>query len=132
MRFIEDLCPPALLYLIFLVVSLGLDLSLGMWYTAAIKTVVGIAFVYLLDLFCGIGLSPVSWFLVAAPFLITALATAVSIGVGFDDSVQVAQVKEQFGGTGGLPGKKDPNPAVPGIDPPADSNAIETVLTLGI
>lgn len=128
MRFIEDLCPPALLYLIFLVVSLGLDLSLGMWYTAAIKTLVGVAFVYLLDLFCGIGLSPVSWFLVAAPFLITALATAVSIGSGFDDSVQVAQVKEQFGG----PGKKDPNPAVPGIDPPADPNAIETVLSLGI
>ena len=132
MRFIEDLCPPALLYLIFLVVSLGLDLSLAMWYTAAIKLVVGAAFVYLLDLFCGIGLSPVSWFLVAAPFLITAIATAMSIGTGFDDSVTVSAVKETFGGTGGSPGKKEPNPSIPGIDAPADSNAIETVLTLGI
>jgi hypothetical protein len=132
MRFIEDLCPPALLYLIFLVVSLGLDLSLAMWYTAAIKTVVGIAFVYLLNLFCGIGLSPVSWFLVAAPFLITAVATAMSIGTGFDDSVTIMAIKETFGGTGGSPGKKEPNPSIPGIDAPSDSNAIETVLSLGI
>ena len=75
MRFIETLCPPALLYLIFLVVQLGLDLSLGLWVTFTIKLVLGAAVVKVLDTFCGIGLSPVSWFLVAAPFVITALAT---------------------------------------------------------
>jgi hypothetical protein len=100
MRFIEALCPPALLYLIFLVVQLGLDLSLGMWATATIKLILGAAVVKVLDTFCGIGLSPVSWFLVAAPFIITSLATAISMGTNFDQNVlvyfQTSDSKEEF------------------------------------
>lgn len=100
MRFIEALCPPALLYLIFLVVQLGLDLSLGMWVTAGIKLILGAAVVKVLDTFCGIGLSPVSWFLVASPFVITALATAVAMGTNFDENVfvflQPSDAKENF------------------------------------
>lgn len=87
MRFIEDLCPPALLYLIFLVVQLGLDASLGMWVTLVIKAIIGFAVVSVLDVFCGIELGVVSWFLVATPFIITALATAISMGNNFDTVV---------------------------------------------
>ncbi len=96
MRFIEDLCPPALLYLIFLVVQIGLDASLGLWATLVIKAVLGIAVVLVLDMFCGVGLSAASWFLVAAPFFITALATAISIGTGFDNKVLDGLVREKF------------------------------------
>lgn len=96
MRFIEDLCPPALLYLIFLVVQMGLDASLGLWATLVIKAVLGVAVIVLLDMFCGVGLGVVSWFLVAAPFLITALATAISIGTGFDNMVLDGFVREKF------------------------------------
>jgi hypothetical protein len=95
MRVIEDLCPPALLYLIFLVVQLGLDASLGMWATLVVKAVLGFATVIVLDTFCGIELSVVSWFLVATPFLITALATAIAMGSRFDDIV-LQRVKENF------------------------------------
>lgn len=95
MRFIEDLCPPALLYLIFLVVQLGLDASLGMWVTLVIKVILGFATVMVLDTFCGIELSVVSWFLVATPFLITALATAIAMGTRFDDIV-LQRVQEKF------------------------------------
>jgi Na+(H+)/acetate symporter ActP len=95
MRFIEDLCPPALLYLIFLVVQLGLDASLGMWVTFSIKVILGFATVMVLDTFCGIGLSVVSWFLVATPFLITALGTAIAIGTQFDAKI-LGQLKETF------------------------------------
>ncbi len=95
MRFIDDLCPPALLYLIFLVVQLGLDASLGLWVTLVIKTILGFAVVMVLDTFCGIELSAVSWFLVAAPFVITALATAISLGSGFDMLI-LDQVQETF------------------------------------
>jgi hypothetical protein len=95
MRFIEDLCPPALLYLIFLVVQLGLDASLGMWVTFTIKVILGFATVMVLDTFCGIGLGVVSWFLVAAPFLITALGTAIAIGTQFDAKV-LGQLTEKF------------------------------------
>jgi hypothetical protein len=129
MRFIEALCPPALLYLIFLVVQLGLDLALGMWVTAAIKTVLGLAVVKVLDTFCGIGLTPVSWFIVAAPFVITALATAVSMGTNFDENVYVyfqPSDKEGFvsGGSSGM-GQPNPpgagEPPEPGITPATQS-----------
>jgi len=97
MRFVEDLCPPALLYLIFLVVQLGLDIGLGLWVTFAVKLVVGVFFVYLLNTFCGIGLTAVSWFVVAAPFLITALATAMSMQMNLDQVILVqTATKESF------------------------------------
>lgn len=95
MRFIEDLCPPALLYLIFLVIQLGLDVSLGLWVTLVIKAVLGLAVVVVLDMFCGVGLGVVSWFLVAAPFLITALGTAIAIGTQFDARV-LGEMREHF------------------------------------
>ena len=95
MRIVEDLCPPALLYLIFLVVQLGLDASMGMWVTMVIKAILGFATVIVLDTFCGIELGVVSWFLVATPFLITARATAIAIGSRFDDIV-LQRVKENF------------------------------------
>jgi hypothetical protein len=96
MRFIEDLCPPALLYAIFLAVQLGFDASLGMWATFVIKLVLGIAAVVVLDMFCGIGLTVVSWFLVAAPFIITSLATAIAMSTEFDTLVIAQVTKENF------------------------------------
>ena len=97
MRFINDLCPPALLYLIFLGVQLGLDASLGMWVTMVIKTFLGLATVVVLDTLCGVELSVVAWFLVAAPFIITALATAIAMGSNFDVTVlQQLNMMEKF------------------------------------
>jgi hypothetical protein len=96
MRFIEDLCPPALLYAIFLAVQLGLDASLGMWATFTIKFIPGIATVLVLDIFCGLGLGVVSWFVIAAPFIITSLATAIAIGTNFDEIVIGQVIKEKF------------------------------------
>ena len=97
MRFINDLCPPALLYLIFLVVQLGLDASLGMWVTLVIKTFLGLATVTVLDTLCGVELTPVAWFLVATPFIVTALATAIAMGSNFDVTVlQQMSFTEKF------------------------------------
>ena len=87
MRFIDRLCPPALLYLIFVTLSVGLDASLGMFTTAVVKTVLGLATVVVLDAFCGIDLGIVSWFIVATPFVITALATAISMGLMVDHRI---------------------------------------------
>ena len=112
MRFIEDLCPPALLYLIFLVIQLGLDVSLGLWVTLVIKAVFGLATVVVLDMFCGVGLGVVSWALVAAPFVITALGTAIAMGTQFDARV-LGEMRERFVDK---KAKTD--------DIPADSNAI--------
>lgn len=96
MRFIEDLCPPALLYLIFLVVQLGFDLANGLFVTMTIKALLGLAAVVVLDLLCGLGLGVVSWFLVAVPFIITSLATAIAMGTEFDRHVLSAVTREKF------------------------------------
>ena len=117
MRFIEDLCPPALLYMIFLVIQLGLDASLGMWITMTIKAILGLATIVLLDTLCGIELGVVSWFLVAAPFLITSLATAIAMSTRFDESI-LRGVKEKFLDKTAVDG-----------DLPEDSNAVGKVKT---
>jgi hypothetical protein len=96
MQFIENLCPPALLFTLFLAIQLGLDTALGLYVTAIIKVILGLAVVFVLDMFCGIELSAVSWFLVATPFIISALATAIAIGTGFDDTVMNGLVYENF------------------------------------
>ena len=50
-----------------------------------------------LDTLCGVELTPVAWFLVAAPFLITALATAIAMGSNFDVTVmQQLNLTEKF------------------------------------
>jgi hypothetical protein len=96
MQVIESLCPPALLYAIFLAIQLGLDASFGLYATFVVKALLGVAVVFVLDMFCGVNLSVVSWFLVATPFLITAAATAIAIGTQFDAKVLNGLVYETF------------------------------------
>lgn len=96
MRFFEDLCPPALLYAIFLAIQLGLDLANGLFVTLAVKAIFGIATVVVLDLLCGLGLGAVSWFLVAIPFVITSLATAIAMGLEIDKKLMGSFTKEPF------------------------------------
>jgi hypothetical protein len=113
MQAIESLCPPALLFAIFLALQLGLDVALGLFVTAILKVLLGVAAILVLDMFCGVELSAVSWFLVATPFIISALATAIAIGTGFDDMVMNGLVYETFRVKSA---KTD--------DLPADSNAV--------
>ena len=84
MRFVDTLCPPALLYLLYVVVQVGLDLSIGLYATALIKSVMGVAGTVILDTLCGIELGVVSWVIVATPFLMTAVAMSISLGLGLD------------------------------------------------
>jgi hypothetical protein len=84
MRFINELCPPALLYLLYVVIHLGLDLSLGKFGTAGIKAIMGVAGVVILDSLCSVDLGIVSWAIVATPFIMVALASSISLGLGID------------------------------------------------
>ena len=121
MRFIEELCPPALLYLIFLVIQLGLDIGLGLYVTFAVKLIVGLFFVYLLNTFCGIGLSAVSWFVVAAPFVITALGTAMSMQMNLDQVILIKGTTKETFVTGA--GEED------SIDAPPANSSSPTLVT---
>ena len=87
MRFIDSLCPPALLYLLYIVLHVGLDLSLSMFVTALAKVVMGVAGVVILDALCSVDLGVVSWAIVSTPFIMVALATSISLGLGIDRQV---------------------------------------------
>ena len=97
MRFIDSLCPPALLYLIYSVIHIGLDLSQSLFVTAAVKLAMGLAGVIVLDALCGVELGLVSWAIIATPFLMMALATSISLGLGID-RMAATMVKEHFQG----------------------------------
>lgn len=95
MRFIDSLCPPALLYALYTTIHVGLDLSLGLIATALIKVVMGVGGVVILDALCGVDLGIVSWAIVATPFIMVALASSISLGLGIDRMAS-RMVKEGF------------------------------------
>ena len=92
MRFIDSLCPPALLYLLFVTIQVALDVSLGLIGVAAIKTGFGLAGTYILNALCSVQLGVVSWAIVATPFLITAAGAAIALGLEANRTM----AKEQF------------------------------------
>jgi len=109
MRFIDSLCPPALLYLLFVTIQIALDISLGMFVLAAIKLAAGIFGVVVLDALCGVNLGIVSWVIIATPFVVMSLATAIAMGLDLDRML-VTTAKEHF--TEGMDKKKAPKKSV--------------------
>lgn len=95
MRFIDSLCPPALLYLLYITVHVGMDLSLGLFLTAASKVLMGVAGVLILDALCSVELGVVSWVIVAVPFIMVALASSIALGLGMD-RVASKYLQEKF------------------------------------
>jgi len=87
MRFIESLCPPAYLYLLYIVIQVALDISLGMYLTAGVKIGTGLVGVFLLDAFCRVDLGVLSWVIISTPFIITALATSIAMGLQLDKTM---------------------------------------------
>lgn len=63
------LCSPALIYLIFSLVSIFVDLYYRFTHDAITKTITVIFITFLLNLLCKRGYKSVSWFIVLAPFL---------------------------------------------------------------
>ncbi len=97
MRIIEDLCPPATLYLLFIAIQVGLDYANLNLVTGTVKAITGAAGAILLDILCDIDLGIVSWVIIATPFIITTLATSIALGVGIDRMV-MSSVTEKFTG----------------------------------
>ena len=95
MKFIDDLCPPALLYALYLAIQLGLDAADLAWMTFLWKLVFGGAAIFALDMLCRLNLGIVSWFIMAGPFVVTALATSIAMGLQLDRIASHA-VRETF------------------------------------
>jgi glucan phosphoethanolaminetransferase (alkaline phosphatase superfamily) len=73
-----NLCAPAIIYLIFSITQILIDLFKGLYNTASIKVLVMIMITFLLNILCSRGLSIVSWIIVFIPFiLMTAIVSIV-------------------------------------------------------
>jgi len=93
--FIESLCPPALLYMLYSTIHVALDVSLGLYATALIKLVMAVSGVVILDALCSVELGVVSWAIVVTPFIMVALASSISLGLGLDRMLEIS-VREGF------------------------------------
>lgn len=94
-QFIEALCPPALLYLLYSTIHVAFDVSLGLYATALIKLIMAIAGVVILDALCSVELGVVSWAIIVTPFIMVALASSISLGLGLD-RMMASAMREGF------------------------------------
>ena len=84
---INKLCPPALLYLVFSLVQIIVDLFKNLYNTAFFKFIIMLVFTILLNILCTQGLGIVSWFIVFIPFIsMTIITTLLLFVFGLDPS----------------------------------------------
>ena len=74
---LENVCPPALLYLAFSVIQIIIDLYRGDSVQAMFKFIVMIIFTIVLNAICKAGMSIVSWFIVFIPFILMTYITTI-------------------------------------------------------
>ena len=77
MFYLENICSPALLYLLFSITQIIIDTFNRMYNTALVKFVVSIIFTYILNLMCNRGLTLISWIIVFIPFILMSVITTM-------------------------------------------------------
>ena len=63
------LCPPAILYVVFFIISIVVELSEEKYKTAFTQTIICIVFTCILQLFCMADMSLMAWILVFIPII---------------------------------------------------------------
>jgi hypothetical protein len=80
-----QLCTPSIIYLIFSITQILIDLYKGLYNTVAMKIIVASMVTLLLNILCERGLSFVSWIIVFIPFiLMTLIVTMLLYIFGLD------------------------------------------------
>ena len=74
---LQNLCPPALIYLLFSLTQVVIDAVKGLYNTAFIKIWVAVIFTILLNYLCDLGLGIISWIIVFIPFILMTLIVAI-------------------------------------------------------
>jgi predicted membrane protein len=72
-----ELCPPAIIYLIFSLTQVVIDLYQGLYNTAAVKVIILIFVTFLLNILCKRGLTVVSWIIVFIPFILMTVMVSI-------------------------------------------------------
>ena len=82
-----NLCAPAIIYLIFSLTQIIIDLFKGLYNTAFMKTIVMAMVTLLLNILCEKGLSVVSWIIVFIPFIMMTVIVSMLLYIfGLDAS----------------------------------------------
>lgn len=82
-----NLCGPAIIYLIFSITQIIIDIFKGLYNTAFMKTIVMVMVTLLLNILCDKGLSVVSWIIVFIPFIMMTVVVSMLLYVfGLDAS----------------------------------------------
>ena len=76
---LDELCPPAILYIVFTITHIIIDIFKKLYNLAFIKFVVMIIFTLLLNVLCSQGLTIVSWLLVFLPFIFMTIITSLML-----------------------------------------------------
>ena len=81
------ICPPALIYIVFSLTQIILDLVKGLYNTAFMKFIVMSIIGFLLNLLCQGGLGIISWIIVFIPFMLMTIITAMLLyAFGLNDT----------------------------------------------
>ena len=81
------ICPPALIYIVFSLTQIILDLIKGLYNTAFMKFIVMTIIGFLLNLLCQGGLGIISWIIVFIPFVLMTIITAMLLyAFGLNDT----------------------------------------------
>ena len=92
----NQLCPPALIYLIFSITQVIIDSVKGLYNTALMKIWVAILFTILLNYLCTLGLGTISWLIVFIPFILMTLVVAILLLMfGLDPSTGKLKIEEE-------------------------------------
>ena len=75
------ICPPAIIYLIFSITQIIIDMFKGLYNTAFFKLIVTIMVTLLLNILCQEGLSIISWFIVFIPFILMTVIVSILLYV---------------------------------------------------
>ena len=74
---LDELCPPALIYVVFTITHIIIDMFKNLYNLAFIKFMVMIIFTLLLNILCKQGLTVVSWVIVFIPFMMMTIITSM-------------------------------------------------------
>tara|TARA_B110000971_G_C20015348_1_gene503646 strand:+ start:224 stop:1135 length:912 start_codon:yes stop_codon:yes gene_type:complete len=91
----QNLCPPALIYLLFSITQVAIDTVKGLYNTAIVKVWVAFIFTILLNYLCQLGLGIISWIIVFIPFILMTLVVAILLLMfGLDPSTGKLKVTD--------------------------------------
>jgi len=76
-----SLCAPSIIYLIFSITQILIDLYKGLYNTAFMKVIVASMVTLLLNILCEKGLDFVSWFIVFIPFILMTIVVSMLLYV---------------------------------------------------